>query len=114
MTNEQRRKLITELAARQEGVRVKQVTDTGYKDASKMMEGMVREGLLVRHKVSHKCVVYHCAEWKPPVVNWASVSIKPRMPANFPPDAEPIITEKTKITICPSPKEFHVKQFSRW
>lgn len=114
MTPDEARAKLLELGARNEGVCLKEITDHG--NVWERAEELVRAGRLFKAKISHRVVRYFTdARMAAALAEKPNLTIsKSVVKAGFSPKDPPIITANTKVTICPSPRDFHVKQFSRW
>lgn len=104
---------LIELSRRPEGVKLQEVS----KDHSlwEIAEELVKAGKLHKAKLGHKTVRYFADKRMADALQTKQhqfVVKQERLAID--PNAEMIITEKTKITICPSPSSFHVKQLSGW
>lgn len=107
-------KSVQKLATRVGGVTVNDVMarlDVKRKPAQKLLEDLVLQGVLKSVKTGHRTMHYESIV-KPK--HQPSVHVAP--PKKLDPDAPLIITENTKITICPSPSngQFHKSQYSNW
>ena len=83
------------------------------KMSQRIVDELIKEGKLIRSKTGHRSVLYELPH-RPKPKPQPSVYIPP--PKKLDPNAPLIITENTKITICPSPSsgQFHKSQFSNW
>jgi hypothetical protein len=113
---------LIELASRRDGVALSEMgSKQDITDARNAAEGLVAKGQLHKVKLSHRSVRYYAdkrvadtLKTMPKRTHLVIVAKKlPKSP--WPEGAEAVITENTKITICPSPPpSMHKKPLSNW
>ena len=119
------------LAGREHGLATSEVTGYSATQVRQAVWHLKNDGLIFSAKLSHQVVryfsdearakAYQAKHGKPGAATQAAgrkLSLPPKASqrAWWPKDAEPVITEKTKITVAPPPPEWSTRSntHSRW